>query len=195
MKDYIKKKTVSICIIAFAIAILIICITILPKMLKSNGGTVTTISKASLEKVIEINELSTLEYAYNAITKVYDKDGEKIKYYVAYEGIVNAGIDFTEIDIDLKNEEKRIVITLPEVTVQGVHVDMGSLDYIFTSQKYETETVSQEAYKASLDDLEKKAKEEQSLLSIARDNAIATIKGLISPWIEQIDGEYKIEVK
>ena len=82
MKSYINKKITRLCIMALLGAILITCIIILPKMVKRNGGTVTTVSKAALEKVIEINDLSTLEYNYNAITKVYDKDNEKIKYYV-----------------------------------------------------------------------------------------------------------------
>ena len=48
-------------------------------------GTVTTISKASLEKVFEISELSTVDYSYNAVARAYEEDGATPKYYVAYE--------------------------------------------------------------------------------------------------------------
>ena len=62
-------------------------------------GTVTTISKASLEKVFEISELSTVDYSYNAVARAYEEDGVTPKYYVAYEGTVTAGIDFSKIDL------------------------------------------------------------------------------------------------
>ena len=75
----------------------------------------TTISEASLEKVIEINELATVDYTYNAIATAYAEDNETVKYNVAYEGVVNAGIDFKQIDIQLNAEENIIKITLPSV--------------------------------------------------------------------------------
>ena len=109
-------------------------------------GTVTTISKASLEKVFEISELSTVDYSYNAVARAYEEDGVTPKYYVAYEGTVTAGIDFSKIMIDIDEDTKIITITLPESEIQNTMVDFGSMDYIFENKKYETETISQEAY-------------------------------------------------
>ncbi len=43
-------------------------------------------------------------------------------------------------------------------------------------RKYETETVSQEAYAACKADLEQKAAGEQSLLAMAKDNAKEAVK-------------------
>lgn len=105
-------------------------------------GTVTTISKASLEKVFEISELSTVDYSYNAVARAYEEDGATPKYYVAYEGTVTAGIDFSKIVIDIDEDTKIITITLPESEIQNTTVDFGSMDYIFENKKYETETVS-----------------------------------------------------
>ena len=56
------------------------------------------ITASSLEKVLEIDELSTAEYTYNAVAKKHSQDGKEIKYYVAYEGKVTAGVDFEKID-------------------------------------------------------------------------------------------------
>ena len=191
-----KKKRKIFLLKVLAAVILIICVTILfPKILKKEDGKVTTITQSSLEKVIEVNDLSTLDYTYNAITDVYDEDGETLKYHVAYEGIVTAGIDITKINVTVNEEEKKISITLPNAVIQNVNVDMGTLAFIFEKNKYETETVSQEAYKASLEDLKKKANKESTLLTMAKDNAAAAMNALIAPWVEQIDDDYTVEVK
>ena len=97
-------------------------------------GTVTTISKASLEKVFEISELSTVDYSYNAVARAYEEDGATPKYYVAYEGTVTAGIDFSKIVIDIDEDTKIITITLPESEIQNTTVDFGSMDYIFENK-------------------------------------------------------------
>ena len=93
--------------------------------------------------------------------------------------------------------EKEIVITMPEVEIQGVNVDMGTMQYIFTKNRYETETVSQEAYKLCQDDLRNriKDKDEVELYKIAKDNAVLSVEALLKPWIEAVDSDYKVEIK
>lgn len=185
------KKIGIVC----SICVLIICMVLfLPKVLNPNGGEVTTVTKSSLEKVIEINDMSTLDYTYNAITDVKDDDGNE-KYHVAYEGKVTAGIDLTKINIEVDEQNKKIEIVVPEANIQNIYVNMGTMDFIFENKKYETETVSQEAYKASLADLEKKANNGKELLSMAKENAVDAITALITPWVEQIDEEYTVEIK
>lgn len=188
------KKRILICVIS-GLFVTIIAIIAFSKTQNSDQGTVNTISKASLEKVIEKSDLATIDYTYNAVAAVYDEDESNLKYHVAYEGVVTAGIDITKINIDTNEGEKIITITIPKSQIQDINVNMGTLEFIFSDEQYETETVSQEAYKASLTDLKNKANKEESLLSLARDNAVAAIKALISPWVEQIDGEYTVEVK
>ncbi len=178
-----------------AIVLLIICaIVVIPKMLNSDEEKVVTITKSSLEKIIKINDMSTLEYTYNAIAHVNDEDG-KAKYHVAYEGTVTAGIDITKVDVSVDEQNKKIKIVIPEAKIQAVDVDMAKMDFIFEKSKYETETVSQEAYKACLEDLEKRANSEDDLLSMAKENAVDSITALITPWIEQIDEEYSVKIK
>lgn len=158
-------------------------------------GTVTTISKASLEKVFEISELSTVDYSYNAVARAYEEDGVTPKYYVAYEGTVTAGIDFSKIMIDIDEDTKIITITLPESEIQNTTVDFGSMDYIFENKKYETETVSQEAYELCKTDLARRAAKENDLMTLAKENAVTEVEALVDPWVQQIDGEYKVNIK
>ena len=138
-----------------------------------------------------------MRYTYNAIAKVYDGEGEKksLKYHVAYEGTVIAGIDFNKIDFIEDEKNKTFTIVVPEPVIQTTDVDMSKLDFIFESSKYETENVTQEAYKASLADLEQRAAEDEAMMKMARENAVSTVEALFEPWMKQMKKEYQIEVK
>ena len=159
------------------------------------GSEVETISNSTLEKILEISELSTLSNTYNAVVKVTDDNTGETKYYIAYEGTVKVGIDFKEISIDVNNEEKTITLTLPDAKVLDSSVNMGTLDYIFIDKKAETEKVSVEAYKKAKDDLKTRAGAEESLLEMAKENAYDAVTALVRPWIEQIDSEYAVTIK
>lgn len=166
-------------------------------MLMNTGeeGTLSTISKSSLEKIIEINELSTVEYTYNATVTKTKEDSSDIMYHVAYEGTVTAGIDFHEITFDIDEDKKVITITIPEIEIHDVSVNMGTMEYIFTKDKYETETISHEAYKLCKADLKKRVEDEDLLKKTAKENAVSSVEALFKPWIETVDKEYKVVIK
>ena len=158
-------------------------------------GAVTTISETSLEEVFEISELSTADYAYNAVVHAYENDGITPKFYVAYEGMVTAGIDFSKIIIDVDENNKSITLKIPDCEILNTTVDFGSMKYIFENDKYNTETVSQEAYELCKTDLAERAKMEEDLLSLAKENATATVEALVNPWVKQIDGNYTVNIQ
>ena len=185
-----KKSTKFIVLGGMAV----VCVIVIAIIVPNKGGQMTTISEASLEKVIEINELATVDYTYNAIATAYAEDNETVKYNVAYEGVVNAGIDFKQIDIQLNAEENIIKITLPSVEIQDIRIDSGTLDYIFSKDKYETETISEEALRICKADLEKRVSEEELLKTTAKENAVESIKALFTPWIEVMEVDYTIEI-
>lgn len=192
--SFIKGMKKSTKFIVLGIIAVICVIVLIAIIVPNKGGQMTTISEASLEKVIEINELATVDYTYNAIATAYAENNETIKYNVAYEGVVNAGIDFKKIDIQLNEEEKVIKITLPPVEIQDIRVDSGTLDYIFIKDKYETETISEEALRICKADLEKRVSEEELLKITAKENAVESIKALFAPWIEVMDADYTVEI-
>lgn len=155
----------------------------------------TNMAESSLQKVLEVSDLSTLDYTYNAIATVYDEESQIEKYHVAYEGNVVAGINFSKIDIEVDEDKKEITIKIPDVEIQSTGVNMGKLDFMFMESKYETETVSKEAYKASIEDLKKNAEKEKSLLIMAKENALSTVEALVKPWVEQMDNDYIVKIK
>lgn len=193
-KIQIPKLRLQTKIIIILSLVLILVVGILLAITQNNGGQLTTISKSSLQKVIEINELSTVDYTYNATATKYDENNDAM-YYVAYEGTVTAGIDFNEIGIEVIEEEKKVKITIPEVKIHSTKVDMGTMEYIFTKNKYETEDISQEAYKLCKDDLKARIEKENVFHDTARENAISSVKALFKPWIDTIDNSYTVEIK
>lgn len=193
-KIQIPKLRLQTKIIIILSLVLILVVGILLAITQNNSGQLTTISKSSLQKVIEINELSTVDYTYNATATKYDENNDAM-YYVAYEGTVTAGIDFNEIGIEVIEEEKKVKITIPEVEIHSTKVDMGTMEYIFTKNKYETEDISQEAYKLCKDDLKARIEKENVLHDTARENAISSVEALFKPWIDTIDNSYTVEIK
>ena len=152
-------------------------------------------TSATLEKIIDIDELSTYEAVYDGIcTVMNEKKPEKVDYYVSYKAKVKAGIDFEKVKIEIDHKEKRIQITLPEIKMNEVSVDVASLDFIFNNKKANDEDVSQEAYQKCKEDVEKESKEDQAIYEMAEQNAENTIKALIKPFIEQVDAEYRLEL-
>ena len=79
---------------AIAIALLLVLVIAAVVFLFYNKEPrLSVVSVSSLERVLEISEMKTVEYDYNAIAQV-NKDKKTVKYYVSYKGTVNAGIDF-----------------------------------------------------------------------------------------------------
>lgn len=163
--------------------------------LTGKEGKVTTITKASLEKVFEISELSTADYIYNAVAKAYGEDKTTVTYYVAYEGKVKAGIDFSKLDIVIHEEEKHITIKLPDIEFQEQTVDPGTLKYIFKDKNSRRENIHQEAFELCEKDLKERVLQEKDLKDQAQKNAQAVVQGLVEPWVKQIDNDYNITVQ
>lgn len=164
-------------------------------MVAGENGRVETVTETALEEAVRISRLYTAEYPYNGYTAVYDEDTGDIKYYVAYEGTVKAGIDVSKISVSLEEGSGTIIILLPEIEVTTPIVDAGTMEYIFADEKYNTETVAQEAYKAANEDLSLKAGKDASIITTARETAKTAAKALVEPWVSQISGENKYTVK
>lgn len=153
------------------------------------------INESLLEKIINVSDLSTFEAVYNGIARVMNKQNpDKVDYYVSYKAKVKAGVDFEKVAITVDNEEKLIRVNLPEIKVNDVNVDIASLDYIFENERANTSTVSEEAYKKCIEDVTNESKEEQAIYELAKQNAKNIVEALISPFVEQLDADYRLEI-
>lgn len=198
MKETKLKKWILIGSIGLVLVILLI--VVLSRCGKSEEPQESSVevrveSKTSLNQILEISELSTVNFTYNAIVKVKgEKDGEYL-YYVAYDGNVIAGIDFSKIQVFIDEEEKTIAVNLPEVSIQEVNVDIGSLEYIFVDEDAETENILQEAYRYCLNDLESRAANENEIKKMARANAISAVSALTNAWVETSGIDYTVNIQ
>lgn len=197
MKEY-KKGNWCIPHPVWIIGTVVIAILIVVFLLScatSKEGKKEIITKSTLEKIINVSELSTFEAVYNGIADVVNKENpEKIDYHVYYEARVKAGIDFEQVKIEVDNDAKKIIVTLPEIEITDTNVDIASLEYIFENENANTETVSQEAYKASIEDVKNESSKEAAIYELAEQNAKNIVEALINPFVEQVDSEYQVEI-
>ncbi|MCM1089599.1 MAG: DUF4230 domain-containing protein [Butyrivibrio sp.] len=150
--------------------------------------------ESKLYSVIGLSDLSTYECVYNDICTVMDGDkSDMVAYYCAYESRVKAGIDFDKVDVEVK--DKTITVTIPEVRITDINVDIASLDYMFEDKKADTNTVSQQAYKACIADVERKCASEERICQLAEQNAQNILRALILPFVQQLDSEYVLEIR
>ena len=179
-------------LLCFIIVAIIVFLFVKEKMF-SRESKPEIISKSTLEKVI--NDLSTFEAIYNGIATVANEEKpENIDYYVSYEAKVKAGIDFEKVNLEVNEDEKRITVTLPEVKITDVNVDIASLDYIFMNKRANTETVSAQAYKKCIEDVTNESNSTTAIYEFAKQNARNIVEALIKPFIEQLDSEYELKI-
>lgn len=199
MNEQIKKKDSmkikELVIIAIVVIIVVIFSASLIVKITSKKSEPEIITKANLEKIIKVSDLSTFEAVYNGIAKAMnEKKSEECDYYVSYDAKVKAGIDFEKVDISIDNEKKIIIVKLPKIKITDVNVDITSLDYIFINDKANTSTVSEEAYKKCIEDVEKEIDSENEIYELAKQNAHNIVEALINPFVEQLDSEFKLEI-
>ena len=192
----LKSRLSSKIVIISTVLLLLICIAvILFSLTQHKMSPPSIITQSTLEEIIKIRELSTFEAVYNGIAQVPNpKDPEKIDYYVSYDSKIKVGMNLDFVDIDVNHTDKVIQITLPEVDITDVNVDIASLDYIFLNKKSNTSTVSQEAYKACIRDVEQECKDEEYIYVLAKQNAENIVTALVSPFVQQLDSDYTLRI-
>lgn len=194
MKVRLTRLFAAVAIVAIIAAVIIILLN-LPNE-ENTPPPPEIITETTLKDIIDVSELSTFEAVYNGVARIPDSaDANVIDYYVAYEATVKAGIDFNKIDIKLDNTAKVITVTLPEVKINDINVNIGSLDYIFNDKNANTSTVSGDAYKLCIADAEEKSKAEAEIYTIAEENAHNIIEALVLPFVSQLDEEYELIIK
>lgn len=193
--DSPRKKPVKPGMILILIGIIMIAVMQVIHIAGNQEGKKEIVTISTLEKIVNVSELSTFTAVYNGIARVPEENApEKTAYYVAYEAKVNAGVDFEKIGFSVDDEEKIIRAALPEVDIIDVNVDIASMDYIFVNKKMNTSTVSQEAYKACEADARSECEQEAAIFNLARQNAENIVTALIEPFVKQLDAGYKLEI-
>jgi hypothetical protein len=194
--SFLQKRSIQILLALIAVLILISIGFGIAKTTDSAGNKSETVTISTLERIIKVNELSTFTAVYNGIAQVANKENpEEIDYFVSYEARVNAGLDFEKISIDLNNNDKIIEISIPDVYITDVNVDIASLDFIFYNHSANTSTITETAFKACENDVKNECEKQVAILGLAKQNAVNILTALVKPIVEQMDAEYQLVVK
>lgn len=195
MKKLFKKQWIVFAFVV-GVALIIAAGTVITLKTKKSQKEAEVISVSTLERIINVSELSTFTAVYNGIAQVMNEEkADKIVYYVSYEAKVNAGIDFEKIDITLDNDTKTIYLTIPEVYITEANVDIASLDYIFMNNKANTSSVSNEAFKACEADVKAESEQQKAIFELATQNAKNILTALVRPIVEQSDEDYVLVIE
>ena len=120
-------------------------------------------------------------------------------YVASYDGVINAGVDFSKINVAVEqvNEQEQITITIPKPEIQTVDIDPDS--FVLYSEKTGIgNPFSVEEYNESLKGLESVVKDKakaKEILPAAEEHAKKLIESFVGSLCAGKDYSLKIVVK
>ena len=144
----------------------------------SKGKTIVT--ESTLEKAVEVSDLSVAEYNYNGVYEHFKDDSDKVDYRIKYNAVVKVGIDMGDIKFTIDEENKTVTPILPVLTVNDVIVDTESLGYMPENAKVEVK----DAIKYCKQDVQTEAGESEQLNEVAEENLQSVVEALIKPLLD-----------
>ena len=184
------------------LVIILICITIIAGMLiqtrknKVESRTVAFGLRDIGELITQAGYFTTVQATTDARTLFgFDIPFTKSKYIYSYDGIVKAGLDFSQIEVSVNDQDKIVIVKLPEVKVLDITIDNDSLKIYDESQSIFTPLHIEDLNNAQIE-LKEKAKEtalQNNLLEQATQNAKTIISGFLSGTLDLKDYTIKFE--
>ena len=186
-------------VLVIAAVVILVAIAAVAVLLQTSGREEPqpqVFNKSTLERIINVSELSTFTAVYNGIARVAnEKKPDQIDYYVSYEATVNAGIDFQTVGVSMDEEQKIITLKVPEAHITNLAVDMSSLDFIFLNKKADKSGVTEDAYKACEEDVKRESEQQTAICELAKQNAKNVLKALTRPIVNQLGEGYQLEIE
>ena len=188
------KKLVPIII---ALAVIILVILIIPK----KQAVIKMNVKSTLEKVVEKSDLETASITYNIIAKkckddsTCDKSSNNIddfEYVVSCKGTLTAGIDFSKIEIEVDEKNKKIIVTMPEATIKG-EPNIGSVKFLNGQDVSASELPN--ARKLCQETTKEKSDKDDKLIPAAKEQTRVVLEQFYKQWIKAYDSSYDVVVK
>ncbi|MCD7893896.1 MAG: DUF4230 domain-containing protein [Erysipelotrichaceae bacterium] len=170
----------------------------------NNDSEATITSDILTEQIQGISELATTEYNYTNMGLYEKSNNVKVfmfetkvplstkSFIVSYDGIIKAGIDMSQVDVNLT--DNTITINMPEATVLSHEIDEDSLE-IYDESDGVFNPITLSDYNDFVKDQKADAKEraiEKGLLTKATDEAQSVIETFIIQ-ANDLDDDYEIE--
>jgi len=142
----------------------------------------------------QIGLLSTEEYYFTIVTNYssvkslfnHDIGITESSYVASYDGVVTAGVDFSEITALKDDESRTVTVVLPGARIQHIDIDPESFR-LYSEKSGLWNPISVADFNDSLVELERGAEEmaaERGILERAAENAENVIRNFISGLID-----------
>lgn len=156
--------------------------------------------------LMNISTLNSAEYHYTHVES-YDSGNRKILWdrfeiplsksegVYSYDGKITAGIDFSQIEVNIDNKNKSIIISLPKSDITGSELDTGSMKSYYEKNNL-FNPMNAAAFSNMIEDIKKEEEEKaktNGLLTWADNNAQNLIKNFIENTYDT--NGYEIEFK
>jgi len=156
------------------------------------------ITNKYLEGILQkSSDLTTAKFKYTGWTK-YEDDGiipfvTKGGFIMVYKATASAGITLSDVDVDVNNVDKTILLTIPKAEISGVYVDPSTIQYFDEKFKLLNFSQKEDANKAQAlaEEEAKKEISEMGILEMADEQSAALVKGLLA----NVAKDYTFEVK
>lgn len=160
--------------------------------------------QADFSGIVSVCELATLKCYYHNVAKseteasglfAWIGTGYK-KIWTEYSGIVELGIDVSEVSVLEPDDNGVVKITIPDAKILNVDLDEESMSEPLIDTGFMTKITKEEetqALAAAQEDMKKTAKANTALLVQAKERAKNLIEGYVINVGEQIGEEYKVE--
>lgn len=157
--------------------------------------------KADFSGITKICELATLRCFYHNTTELRQDATGLFNYgykklWMEYTGIIEVGIDADQVKVEKPDENNMVKVSVPEAKILNVTADTASMSQPITDTGIFTKITTEdqdEAFSQAQEDMEKEAKEDQSILTRGQDNAKKLIEEYIVNVGRQIGETYTVE--
>ena len=119
------------------------------------------------------------------------------EYVYSYDGVVNAGIDFTAIEVEKNDSSKVITVTIPDSYIIDAVIDYDRFE-VYDEKNSMFNKISLEDVKETQNDLIETAKAkalEKGILEKADKNAFDLITGFVKNFAGLKDYHVKIQTQ
>ncbi|MBQ2407905.1 MAG: DUF4230 domain-containing protein [Bacilli bacterium] len=198
MEENIQKKKKPIKLLIGIIFIVIIAVVVI-LILTSKEGKETVNLNATLEKIVEQNKLETVTFTYNVVGKECKESGcnkhsnniDDYKYVVSCKGTVTSGIDFKKVKINLDEENKKLVVEIPEANI--LETNISSTNFLNGDKLPADEIVSARALCKK--EILQKSAADMELKKAAKEQVKIILSVYYEKWAKSLGDGYKVEVK
>lgn len=152
---------------------------------------VNDVAEPKVSQMKAICELSVMDCYYHNVAKYFEEDASGAllwkkdkEFWIEYSGIVRIGIDASQVQIQV--EDNNVEITMPKAKVMNCKVDPDSLSsdsFIVASDSAKVEADDQKkAFEEAQKNMEEEASSDSALLAMAQQRA----QNLLEEYVKNV---------